>query len=503
VKESFSADPGLDPDYCYLSSGLIPTLVDINIPGSINAKKNKITLTNTTKGGTWLSRDTAIAIIDPTSGLMSGNAQGNAIIDYIINPTNGCNNFTTATIQIGSPETPLVSVNGNTSFCQGQSTTLVSDEKTNIQWYLNDTLITGATNTSYIANKEGKYTIVKIAANNTTLKSSAISIQVYQLPAAPKVIDLTYCNFATTSKLFATPSVLANTIKWYSDSTSSVALADAPTPSSAIPGTYKFYTTQTVPVGCESIKTVLNVLINALPAEPVVSDVNYCNNFPTSPLTAKLLGTTYSAKWYNLATGGTSITTPTPSSATVGLVKYYVTQTYSVTGCESPRALLNVNTYAIPSPSIISKEPSGNLNASSGTTFQWYKDNIVITGATSKSYAPSSDGKYSNIISINGCFSAMSDTYDFINTINKQDGEIINVGPNPFRNYIQLNYNIPSVKTVTISLFLLTNSTKVFEMKDVLPTAQVPINNLAPGIYMVQITSDDNRIVEKYKMIKL
>jgi hypothetical protein len=38
---------------------------------------------------------------------------------------------------------------------------------------------------------------------------------------------------------------------------------------------------------------------------------------------------------------------------------------------------------------------------------------------------------------------------------------------------------------------------------NVLPNAKVPINNLTPGIYIVKIISDDNRIVEKYKMIKL
>lgn len=499
---SFSADPGLDPDYCYLTTGLIPNLADINVPGSINANKNTITLNNSTPGGFWNSRDTTIAKVDINTGLLKGLAQGNVIIDYILNPSNGCNNATSKTIQIGSPETPLISATGNTSFCDGQSVVLKSDETTGIQWYLDNVLIAGATNSSYVAKKQGIYTVTK-TSNNTQLQSSGLSIQVYDLPPVPTIGDLSYCNFASTSKLFATPTNIANTIKWYADATSTVVLADAPTPNSAAAGVYSFYATQTVPVGCESPKAKLNVTINALPSAPVVADVNYCINFATKPLTATFLGKTYTANWYNVATGGTTTALPTPTSNTLGTVKYYVSQTYTITGCESPRALINVNTYSIPAPTIISKTPDQKLNTSSGTIFQWYKDNIIINGATSASYAPIEKGKYSAIIAINGCYSTMSDTYEFINMSEKQDGYTINVGPNPFTNYIQLNYSIPAVKTVTISLFSLATSTKVFEAKDVLPNAQVPINNLLPGIYMIQITSDDARIVEKYKMIKL
>jgi hypothetical protein len=163
-----------------------------------------------------------------------------------------------------------------------------------------------------------------------------------------------------------------------------------------------------------------------------------------------------------------------------------------------------VNTFEIPSPALISKDRAKNiLTATSGTTFQWYKENTIIAGATTANYTPKEDGNYSTIISINGCFSSMSEPFEFINTSAKQDAYTINVGPNPFTNYIQLNYNVPSVRTVTISLFSMVSSKKVYEAREVLPNAQVPISNLAPGIYMVQIVSDDNRIVEKYKMIKL
>ena len=247
----------------------------------------------------------------------------------------------------------------------------------------------------------------------------------------------------------------------------------------------------------------LSVTIASTPI-PILQNVNLCNNVAATALTATKTDNTYTIKWYNVATGGTALTTaPVPSTTTVGTVSYYATQVNPANTCESQRAKIDAITYPIPVATIISKTPDQKLSASSGTTIQWYKDNAIINGATSNTYAPIDNGKYSAIITVNGCFSPMSDTYEFINMSSKQDGYTISVGPNPFTNFIQLNYTIPSVRTVSVSIYSLSSSTKVFEINDVLPNAKVPINNLIPGVYLVQIVSDDKRIVEKYKMIKL
>jgi hypothetical protein len=77
------------------------------------------------------------------------------------------------------------------------------------------------------------------------------------------------------------------------------------------------------------------------PAAPTVSNVTYCQNGTAAQLTATASpgGT---LNWYGTnATGGTaSATAPTPSTASVGTVSYYVSQT--VGGCEGPRARIDV-----------------------------------------------------------------------------------------------------------------------------------------------------------------
>ena len=79
----------------------------------------------------------------------------------------------------------------------------------------------------------------------------------------------------------------------------------------------------------------------ATPAPSVTSPVNYNQNAAAQPLQASGIG----LKWYTSATGGSGSTVvPTPSTATVGLTSYYVSQTLN--GCEGPRSLIQVQVSA-------------------------------------------------------------------------------------------------------------------------------------------------------------
>jgi hypothetical protein len=91
------------------------------------------------------------------------------------------------------------------------------------------------------------------------------------------------------------------------------------------------------------------VNINALPAKPtVVSPLDYCQNATASILTA-IASTGKSLLWYTAKTGGTGVSTaPTPSTATVGMQVYYVSQKDDVTTCESIRDSIVVNINALP-----------------------------------------------------------------------------------------------------------------------------------------------------------
>ncbi|GAA4457412.1 LamG-like jellyroll fold domain-containing protein [Rurimicrobium arvi] len=215
---------------------------------------------------------------------------------------------------------------------------------------------------------------------------ASIVVTVNALPAAPTVTTpVNLCIGGPSSALTAT----GTNIKWYTVATGGTSSSTAPTPTTATVGTTVYYVSQTSSTtGCESQRSAISVIVNDLPAAPVVaSPLNLCVGGSSSALTAT--GTTL--KWYTAATGGTGSTTaPTPSTASVGSTNYYVSQTSSV-GCEGTRATLTVVVNALPAaPTVVTPVNlcidviPGALTAT-GSNLKWY---VAPTGGVGNTTAP-------------------------------------------------------------------------------------------------------------------
>lgn len=120
-------------------------------------------------------------------------------------------------------------------------------------------------------------------------------------------------------------------------------------------------------------------------APTATSPVSYCQNAAAVPLTA----TGTNLLWYTAATGGTgTATAPTPSTAVVGSVIYYVSQTV---GCESPRTPITVNvTATTPAPTVTTpvtycQNATATALTAVGTNLLWY---TTATGGTGSTTAP-------------------------------------------------------------------------------------------------------------------
>ncbi|WP_428658348.1 CotH kinase family protein [Runella sp.] len=141
------------------------------------------------------------------------------------------------------------------------------------------------------------------------------------------------CQGQVSIPLVATGTAL----KWYSTASDTVGTGIAPTPATSIADTLHFYVSQTID-GCESKRTVIEVIVKPKPAKPLVdSTLNYTQGQIASPLTANGLN----LAWYtSLSDKNGIVNTPTPPTATAGVFIYYVSQ--KVNGCESDRAKIEV-----------------------------------------------------------------------------------------------------------------------------------------------------------------
>jgi hypothetical protein len=300
-------------------------------------------------------------------------------ITYYVTQNSTCGESARTPITVVVNATPTApTATAAVAYCQSATATALTATGTNLLWYTVATGGTGSataptpsTATAGVTNYYVSQSILGCESPRTL-----IAVTVTALPSLPSVISpVTYCVGASASALTATGTGL----KWYTTATGGVGSATAPTPLTSTIGTTSYYVSQTTGV-CESGRAAIVVNVTAVTAAPTVtSPVVYCQGATPNALVASGTG----LLWYSAATGGTgSATAPTVSTATVGSVTYYVSQTGN---CESPRAAIVVTVNPTPlAPTVTAAisycqgSPAVALSAT-GTLLKWYADATTTT----------------------------------------------------------------------------------------------------------------------------
>ena len=284
-----------------------------------------------------------------------------------------------------SPAAPVVTP--TVTYCLNATAAQLTATGTNLLWYTAATGGTGST-TAPTPNTGTAGTFnFYVSQSNGTCEGprSLIAVAVLSTIPVPTVVTpITKCQFSTASALTATGTGLL----WYPTLVGGTSSATAPTPPTNTTGSFVYYVTQTIS-GCESPRVALVVVISATPLPPtVVSPISICQGIPAAPLTA--VGT--NLLWYNAFTGGVgSATAPTPPTAALATLTYYVSQT--VAGCESPRDDIIVTVDAVPAaPTVPNTAISYCLNApatplvATGVGIRWFT--VPTGGGTGTSVTP-------------------------------------------------------------------------------------------------------------------
>jgi len=237
-------------------------------------------------------------------------------------------------------------------------------------------------------------------------------------PAAPVVVTPLNYSVGQVGELTAT-ELEGATLRWYgTNQTGGNFTLTKPVPVTTTAGSTTYYVSQIIGT-CESPRAAIVVNVAAAPcttpaAPVVVTPLNYTVGQSATLTATAITGATLN--WYGTAaTGGTPSTTkPVPSTAAIGTITYYVSQ--SVGTCESPRSAIVVNVAApvctTPAPTVVSpvNYTVGATNAvaltATGTALKWYTS---ATGGTALGSAPTpittTAGTTSYYVSqtLNGC----------------------------------------------------------------------------------------------------
>jgi glycosidase/nitrous oxide reductase accessory protein NosL len=360
-----------------------PTAPIVTTPITYCQNATSIPLATTGTNLKWYT--TATGGVGNTVAPVPSTTTIGSTIYYVSQTVGTCESPRAAITVTITATTPAPIVITPVTYCQNAIAATLTATGTNLLWYTSASGGTGSAIAPTPTTAVVGSTIYYVSQTQTCGESSraAITVTVNAIPNLPTVTSpITYCQNTTAVPLTATGTNLL----WYTALTGGTGSTTAPTPSTTTVGTVTYYVSQTVN-GCEGSRQAIFVVINAIPAAPLVTTpVTYCQNVPATTLTA----TGTNLKWYTTATGGTGSTTaPTPITTTVGSTIYYVSQT--INNCESPRALITVNVVAsTPAPTVTTpvtycRNATAIALTATGTNLLWY---ITATGGTGSAIAP-------------------------------------------------------------------------------------------------------------------
>lgn len=155
-------------------------------------------------------------------------------------PVNGFSGFfaSNASFNYLQPTAPVITANGNTSFCTGGSVTLSSSASAGNQWYKNGQIINNANSTNLVANTSGTYTATATTNGVASSQSNGIVVTVTSVPAKPTITK-------SGSQLV---SSAASGNQWYKDGT----IINGATANTITPGEAGNYSVKVTSNGCTS-----------------------------------------------------------------------------------------------------------------------------------------------------------------------------------------------------------------------------------------------------------
>lgn len=253
-----------------------------------------------------------------------------------------------------------------------------------------------------------------------------------------------------------------------------------------------------------NVVTVFQSIDAILPSQPTVSAVSLCQGGSANLLTA--IGTNGNTiQWYGTSSsGGTaSATAPTPSSTNVGTTLYYANQKNTTTQCEGLRSALEVVVHPIPTKPAISRQPDGQLLSSSPSGNQWYKEDVLIQGATSTTYKPTEAAYYAVKSTINSCVSPMSDSYYLVVTAltNFSNGEYLRVAPNPIQNNSTVQFKLNGISKIDVEV-VDAQGRAVHTKSNLSNGASLEFNSLKQGVYFMKVSSKEKGLIHVLQLLR-
>ncbi len=358
------------------------------------------TLTDAAAGGVWSSSNAAIASVN-TSGNVTGVAVGSAVISYTV--TNSCGTATaTASISV-SAGASAGSISGVSTMCAGATATLTASV-TGGTWGTSDASVASVSTAGVVtAVAAGTVTISYSITSGCGTTAATRTITIDPLPAAGTITGITAICVGSGSTL--SDAVTGGT--WSSSAAGIATVNTAGIVTGIAAGTATI--SYTVTGSCGTGVATTTVTVNAVPLAGTISGASAICSGSSTTLSVSVTG----GVW---ATSNAAVASISSTGVVTGVTTGAATITYTVTnasGCSSFTTFNIASGSGAPTGTI---SPSGTqslcgtgssihltvVSGAAGLAYQWFRNGVLIAGATGSAYNATSGGTYVAIIN-NGC----------------------------------------------------------------------------------------------------
>ncbi|MBC8046216.1 MAG: T9SS type A sorting domain-containing protein [Fimbriimonadaceae bacterium] len=388
-------------------------------------------------------------------------------------------------------DNPVCSItpDGPTTFCAGGSVTLTAATASSYLWS------TGATTQSITVGDAGTYSVT-ITNEHGCSSTCEIEVSIESAPDGSITGTLSYCAGGSTM-LTAMPAGMS--YAWSNGATTQSITVSTP-------GTYSV--TVTNASGCSDADNSVTVTEDAAPLASITPDgsLSICQGAYIYLNANTGTGLTY--QWYK---NGNPIAGQTSKKYKAKAAGTYTVKVTNAAGCSATSAGVIVS--ILPGPTVSFSTPNGldlcapgdvvlSTHGVAGTTFQWYKNNVAIAGATDAEYIATSTGTYYLIATNSEGCSKKSKVKTVISSCRMQsEGERswMNIYPNPTEADVIITYDVAQDANVTIEVTDIQGrliSSEFISNANGSNSTTFNFSGLAKGIYYITLTSDTERIIK-------
>lgn len=431
-----------------------------------------------------------------------------------------CSAISQSVIVEASSLTASVSGSGGTNICNGNTLKLSANTGTNYtyQWLKDGVNMLGVISSSINVTQTGNYA-VRIQENECTVTSAVMKVTNGTLNAtiSPEG-TVTMCGEGQVTLSSNTGSGYA--YQWFRNG---IAIANA-TSSSFRASVSGSYNVQITAGGCVDISSVTIVIIGGLKVDLLVSNTNLCLGNVTLTTNS---GSGFRYQWYR---DGNLISNATGLSLTVAQAGAYTVKTTNASNCFGISPVVPVTGGVSNDGISISPQSSTIFFAGSSVvlqldspkgvqSYQWYKDNVAIQGATSITYRANKSGAYRLVIGESTCASSSNilnvvvlNAFDAVISgkanlqFSKTELSInaLGIWPNPASEYLSVEFSNPNdantneeaIATILSPMGVVIKTQSLRKIASGLYQDDISLQHIAEGRYFIKV-SQGNQTLNK------